>query len=418
MFKGKQRDYRQIGQMLKVKTVLDGSVQKDEDKVRIIAKLIDIEDESIMWTGQFDPEQQDIFSILDMISMSIADKLKVNILGKKNTGTVKRYTQDTEAWDRYSWGRYFWNKHTEDGYKTAINYFELAIEQDPSYALAHVGLADCYNDLGFYGYQQPNEAFPKAKKAALEALKLDDTLAEAHTSLGDVLLYHEWDWEGAESEFKRAIELNPNYATAHQSYAVFLSLVGKFDESLYHIKRVQGLDPGSPIINTQVGMCYSAIRQWDQAIEAFRRALLIDEGSWRARSGLAGAYFEKGMYEEFFAEIEKAKDLYEGWNPWIESCIGIFYARRGRTEGAQNVLNDLLERSKQQYVPPMIIGRFYLNIGEIDQAFDWLKRALEERDPVLLWLGLLSKRLASLRSDPRYIEVMEKTGLDKYWLNK
>ena len=194
--------------------------------------------------------------------------------------------------------------------------------------------------------------------------------------------------------------------------------MGKLDESLDHIKRVQGLDPGSPIINTQVGTSYSAVRQWDQAIDAYRRALLIDEGSWPARLGLAGAYFEKYMYEEFFAEIEKAKDLYEGWHPWIESCIGIFYARRGRTEEAQYVLSDLLERSKQQYVPPMIIGRFYINTGEVDQAFDWLKRGLEERDPMVLWLGLLSKRLAFLRLDPRFIEVMEKTGLDKYWSNK
>ncbi|MFC1633779.1 protein kinase [Planctomycetota bacterium] len=417
LFVGKQRDYRQIGQMLKVETVLDGSVQKDEDKVRIIAKLIEIEDESIIWTGQFDPEQQDIFSILDMISMSIAEKLKVNILGKEKTGTVKRYTQDPEAWDRYSWGRYFWSKHTEDGFKTAINYFELAIEQDPSYALAHAGLADCYNDLGFWGYQQPNEAFPKAKKAALEALNLDDTLAEAHTSLGDVLLYHEWDWERAESEFKRAIELNPNYALAHQSYTVFLSLVGKFDESLDHIKRVQGLDPGSPIINTQVGMCYSSMRKYDQAIDAFRRALLIDEGSWLAHSALAGAYLQKGMFEEAFAEIEKAKDLYEGWHPEIESYIGLAYARMGRTEEAQHVLNDLLERSKQRYVPPTIIARFYFNLGERDQTYDWFKRALEVRDPWLLWLGLLSKSIPSLRSDPQFIEMLEKTGLDKYWIN-
>jgi len=415
MFKGKDRDYRQIGQTLKVKTVLDGSVQKDEDKVRIIAKLIDITDESIMWTGQFDPEQQDIFSILDMISMSIADKLKVNLMEGEKTGTVKRYTQDPEAWDRYSWGRYFWNKHTEDGIKTAINYFELAIEQDPSYALAHAGLADCYIELGFWGYQQPNEAFPKAKNAALKAVNLDDTLAEAHTSLGEVLLYHEWDWERAESEFKRAIELNPNYATAHQSYAVFLSLVGKFDESLDHIKRVQGLDPGSPIINTQVGMSYLAMRKYGPAIDAFRRALLIHEGSWRAHSGLAGAYFEKGMYEEFFAEIEKAKDLYEGWHPRIESKIGLAYKRMGRTEEAQHVLNDLLERSKQRYVPPMIIARFYLNLGEIDQSYDWVNRALEVRDPGLIWLGVVPLR--NLRSDPRFIELMQKTGLDKYWID-
>jgi len=419
MFQGKQRDYRQIGQTLKVKTVLDGSVQKAEDKVRIIAKLIDIADESIIWTGQFDPDQQDVFSILDKISMSIANKLKVNILGEKKTGTVKRYTQDPEAWDLYSWGRYFWNKRTEDGFKTAINYFELAIEQDPSYALAHAGLADCYNLLGFYIYMEPKEAFPKAMNAALEALKLDDTLAEAHTSLGWVLLFYEWDWERAEREFKRAIELNPNYATAHHWYSVFLIIVGKSDESLDPIKRAQELDPGSPIINSNVGASYSAMRQYDQAIDAYRRVLSIDEGFWPARLDLSDVYGAKGMYEEAFAEIRKAKDLHEGWNPEIEMYIGIAYAGMGRTEEAQHVLNDLLERSKQRYVPPATIAWFYLSLGEIDQSWDWVKRALEVRDPGLVFLGVMSDSLPdSVRSDPRFIEVMEKTGLDKYWLNK
>lgn len=417
LFAGEQRDYRQIGQKLKVKTVLDGSVQKAEDKVRIIAKLIDITDESIMWTGQFDPEQQDIFSILDMISMSIADELKVNILGKEKTGTVKRYTQDPEAWDLYSWGRHFWNKRTEDGFKTAINYFELAIEQDPSYALAHAGVADCYNLLGFYNYLEPNEAFPKAKNAALKALNLDDTLAEAHTSLGWVLFYYEWDWERAESELKRAIELNPNYATAHHWYAVFLSFVGKSDERRDHIKRAHALDPGSLIINAQVGSMYSSMRQYDQAIDAFRRVLLMDEGSWLTRLRLSRTYAEKGMYEEAFAELKKAKDLYEGWHPTIESRIGIAYARMGRTEEAQHVLNNLLERSKQRYVPRTIIADWYFALGEIDQGFDWIKRALEAHEPGPIWFGAMSASFPdSVRSDPRFIELLEKTGLDKYWI--
>jgi len=414
LFQGKQRDYRQIGQTLKVKTVLDGSVQKAEDKVRIIAKLIEIEDESIIWTGQFDPEEQDIFSILDAISTTIADKLKVNILEGEKTGTVKRYTQDPEAWDLYSWGRYFWNKRTEDGFKTAINYFELAIEQDPSYALAHAGVADCYNLLGFYSYMEPNEAFPKAKNAALKALNLDDTLAEAHTSLGWVQLFYEWDWERAESEFKRAIELNPNYATAHNWYSVFLLAVGKFDESLDQIKRAHELDPGSIIINANVGASYSLMRQFDQAIEAYQRALLVDEGFWWARLRLSDAYGAKGMYEEAFAELKKAKDLYEGWHPVIEMHIGIAYARMGRTEEAQHVLNDLLERSRQRYVPPSVIAGLYLHLGEIDQCFDWFKRALEEREPVFPLFGVISKSFPdSVRSDPRFIEVLEKIGLDK-----
>jgi TolB-like protein len=176
LFEGKQRDYREIGQKLKVKTVLDGSVQKVEDKVRIIAKLIDIADESIIWTDQFDPEQEDIFSVLDTISVTIVNELEVNLLGGEETKIVKRYTEDPEAWDLYSWGRYFLNKRTKEGFETAAHSFEQAIKKDPSYALAHSGLADCYNLLGFYTHLEPNEAFPKAKKAALDALNIDSTL--------------------------------------------------------------------------------------------------------------------------------------------------------------------------------------------------------------------------------------------------
>jgi serine/threonine protein kinase/Tfp pilus assembly protein PilF len=412
MFKGKQRDYRQIGQKLKVETVLDGSVQKVEDKVRIIAKLIDIADESIIWTDQFDPEQEDIFSILDKISMSIVNELKVNLLGGEKTKIVKRYTEDPDAWDLYSWGRHFWNKRTEDGFKTAINYFELAIEQDPSYALAHAGLADCYILLGHYAYLKPNETFPKAKEQAQKALSIDKTLAEAHTSLGYISTIYEWDWERAESEFRLAIDFNPNYATAYHWYSVFLFAVGRFDESIIEIKRAQELDPHSIIINTNVGWSYYHKRQYDQAIEAFRNALLIDEGFWYAHWGLAWSYFFKGMYEEALAESQKAKDLYKGWQPQIESSIGISYAGMGRREEAQQVLNKLLERSKQRYVPPVFFADLYFSLEENNQGFDWLKRALEVHDPRLTWLRV-NPIYDSVRSDPRFTAMLKKIGLDK-----
>jgi len=272
LFKGKQRDYREIGEKLKVKTVLDGSVQRVEDNVRIIAKLIDIADESIIWTDQFDTELEDIFSILDKISITIVDELKVNLLGEEKTKIVKRYTEDPEAWDLYSWGRHYWNKRTEDGFKTAIDYFELAIKKDPSYALAHVGLADCYILLGHYAYLRPSETFPKAKELAQKALSIDNTIAEAHASMAYISTIYEWDFKRAESEFKRAIDLNPNYATAHHWYSVFLFAVGRFDESIDKIKRAQELDPHSIIISTNIGWPYYFDRRYDDAIEAFQNA--------------------------------------------------------------------------------------------------------------------------------------------------
>ena len=412
MFGGTERDYRQIGQKLKVKTVLDGSVQKVEDKVRIIAKLIDIRDESIIWTDRFDPPKpQDIFTVLDTISMAIVNELKVKLLGGEESKITKRYTEDTEAWRLYSQGRYHWNKRTEDGFKRAIDYFELAIKEDPSYALAHAGLADCYILLGDYGYSEPNQAFPKAKRAALEALTLDDTLAEAYASLGYISTIYEWDWERAERNFKQAIEHNPNYATAHHWYSVFLFAVGRFDDSVDQIVQAQELDPRSSIINTNVGWPYYHNRQYDQAIEAFQNALLIDEDFWYAHWGLGVSYYQKEMHEKALAEHQTAKKLYKGWQPEIESQIGSIYARWGRREEAEQVLNNVLKRSEQEYVSPTVLAYLYLALEEDDQVFEWLNRAFKVRDPELTWLKTLPD-YDPIRSDPRYTALLKKMNLD------
>lgn len=411
LFKDRERDYREIGQKLKVKTVLDGSVQKVEDKVRIIAKLIDITDESIIWTDQFDPEQEDIFSILDTISMTIVNELRVNLLGGEKTKIVKRYTEDPEAWDLYSWGRHYWNKRTEDGFKTAIDYFELAIKKDPSYALAHVGLADCYILLGHYAYLKPNETFPKAKEQAQKALSIDNTLAEAHASLAYISTIYEWDWKRAESEFKEAIALNPNYATAHHWYSVFLFAVGRFDESCNQIKRAQELDPHSIIINTNIGWPHYFARRYDRAIEAFQNALLIEEGFWYAHWGLGLSYFSKEMYEEALAEHQEAKDLYKGWQPDVESFIGYTYAHMGKREEAQQVLNNLLERSNRGYIPPMIFAYLCFGLKENDQGFQWFEKACEIHDPGLTWLKV-HPIYDSIRSDPRYTALLKRMNLE------
>jgi serine/threonine protein kinase/Tfp pilus assembly protein PilF len=412
LFEDKPRDYRQIGQKLKVETVLDGSVQKVEDKVRIIAKLIDIADESIIWTDQFDPEQEDIFSILDAISMTIVNELKVNLLGGEKDKIVKRYTEDPDAWDYYSWGRYFLSKRTKEGFETAIDYFEQAIKKDPSYALAHTGLADCYSLLGYYSYLAPNVAFPKAKEQAKRALSIDDTIAEAHTSLAYVLLFYEWDWEGAESQFRQAIGLSPNYATAHHWYSVFLFGMGRYNEALIEIERAQELDPGSSIINTEVGGVYYFMRQYDKAIDARKSVLAMDENFWRAHWSLARTYLQKEMYEDALAEIQKAEVLLKEQQPWIEWLRGITYARMGEREGARQVLDSLLEQSKQEYVSPVDLAALYFALEENDQGFDWLRKALKVPDPFLVWLRT-DPLYDSVRSDPNFIAVLKEMALDK-----
>jgi Flp pilus assembly protein TadD len=273
-------------------------------------------------------------------------------------------------------------------------------------------LADCYNLLGYYAYMMPDEAFPKAKEQAQNALSIDKTLAEAYTSLGWVLLCYEWDWKRAESEFKLAIKLNPNYATAHHWYSIFLFAAERFDKSIVEIKRAQELDPRSNIINTNVGWPYYHMRQYDQAIEEFQNALLIDEGFWYAHWGLAWSYFFKGMYEEALAEHQKAKDLLKGWQPLIESSIGYTYARMGRRDDAQQVLNNLLERSKQEYVPSSVFVNLYFALEENNQGFEWLEKAYKERDPQLTWLGV-NPFYDSVRSDPRFTAMLKKIGFHK-----
>ncbi len=344
--------------------------------------------------------------------MTIVDELEVNLLGGEKNKIVKRYTEDPKAWDLYSWGRYFWNKRTEDGFKTAINYFELAIEKDPSYALAHAGLADCYNLLGIYAYQAPDEAFPKAKEEAQKALSIDNTLAEAHTSLAWVLLFYEWDQEHAESELKRAIKIDSKYATAHHWYAFFLACMERHNEAIVEIKRAQELDPGSVIINTDIGSIYNFMRKYDQAIEAYQNVLEMDAEFWKAHQGLAEAYFEKEIYEEALAEHQKAKDLCKGWRPLIESSIGITYARMCKRAEAQQVLNNLLERSNQEYVPPVIFAIFYFALEENDKGFFWLEEAYKGRDPWLTFLRI-EPTYDPVRSDPRFTAMLEKIGLDK-----
>ena len=410
IFKDGERDYHQIGQKLKVKTVLDGRVFWEKDRVRIMPKLIDIKDGIVIWTDKFDSEQQDIFSIMDDISMTIVNKLEVNLLGGEETKIKKRYTKDTEAWDLYSLGRHYWNKRTEEGFNRAIEYFELAIKEDPSYALAHAGLADCYILLGDYGYTEPNQVFPKAKEHAQNALRIDKTLAEAHTSLGYISTIYEWDWELAERNFRQAIGYNPNYATAHHWYSVFLFAVGRFDDSVDQIIRAQELDPRSNIINTCVGWPYYHNRQYDQAIEAFKNALLIDDEFWYAHWSLGWSYSKKGRYEEALKEFQKAEELYKGW-PEIESSIGCTYAYMGHIEYAQKVLNNLLKRSKQEYVSPTVFAYLYLALEENDDGFDWLNRAFKVRDPELTWLKTLPD-YDPIRSDPRYAELLKKMNLD------
>jgi serine/threonine-protein kinase len=409
-YKGKEIDPQAVGKELGVNAVLISQLSQHGDELSISVELMNVRDNSHIWGKQYKRTISEIFVIQEEISNSIIDSLKLKLTREEKQPLTKRYTENTEAYQLYMKGRYFWNKRTEDAYRKAIEYFEEAIKKDPSYALAYTGMADCYNLIGNYAYLRPEEAYPKAKEAALKALNIDNALTEAHTSLAFVLYDYDWDWEGAESEYKRAIELNPGYATNYHWYAFNLSNLERHDEAIAAIKRAQELDPLSLIINNEVGHILYKARQYDKAIEAFQKTLEMNPEFWKTHQDLARTYLEKGMYGEAIKEIQKAKEFLKGWRPSFDKLIGTAYVRMGKIEEAQQVLDNLLERSKQVYVSPDIIAKFYFALGENDQGFKWLERAYEDR--TRLTDLRVSPAYDSVRSHPRFKALLKKMNLE------
>ena len=417
-FRGKQLDIREIGKRLNVGAVLEGSVRRAGARLRITAQLVNVADGYDLWSERYDRDigelccPEDIFGIQDEISLAIVDKLKVKLLRKERAKLVKRHTEDLVAYDLYLKGRYLWNKRTEDGYQKSLEYFQQAIERDPTYALAYAGIADCYDLLGWYDYLPPKEAFPRAKAAAEKALEMDETLAEAKASLGWISVNYDWDWLTAESKYKRAIELNPGYATVHQWYAEYLSYMGKHDESIAEAKRAQELDPLSIIINNDLGQVFYYARQYDQAIEQLQKTLELDPDFIVAHFFLAFLYAQKAMYDKAIAEVQKAMDLSGGGDSLIVAQLGTIYSCSGRRDEAKKVLDELHGLSNKRYVSPFYIALIYMGLGQNDQAFEWLEKAYEERDH---WLETLKVHpmLDSLRSDPRFTKLLKKMRLEK-----
>ena len=418
LFRGQDRDLRGIGRRLNVGALLEGSVQKVGSKLRITAQLVNVADGFHLWSERYDrgigedccPE--DIFSIQEEISLAIVEKLKVKLLGEAKERLLKRHTRDLDAYNLYLKGRFFWNKRTEQGYQKGLKYFQQAIERDPSYALAYAGIADCYDLLGFYGHVPPKEAFPKAKAAAEKALQIDEALAEAHTSLAGASEFYDWDWPTAEEEYKRAIQLNPNHATAHHWFAEYLSHMGRQEEAMAEAERALELAPLSLIINTLLGMMFYETRQYDRAVKQLQKTLEMDSGFIVARYFLAPVYAEKGMYDRAIAEAQKAMDLSGGNDPLMVAQLGAMYSYSGKRDEAKKVLVELGRLSKQKYVSAFHLSLIHMGLGEKNQAFAYLDRAYEERDH---WLESIKVHpmLDSLRSDPRFKELLKKVGLDK-----
>ncbi len=408
-YKGREVDPQKVGLELGVKAVLTGKVLQRGDSLIIQADLVDVADGSQLWGEQYNRKFSDILAVQGEMAKQISQKLRMRLTGEEQQRVTKNYTENTAAYQLYLKGRYFWSKRTEEGLNKATEHIQQAIDMDPNYALAYVGLADCYNLLGFYSVLEPKEAFPRAKAAATKALEIDDTLAEAHASLGYIKLFYDWDLTNAESELKQAIELNPNYATAHHWYGVYLQFVGRFDQALVEMRRALEFDPLSPSINANVGWPLYYARQYDQAIEQFQKAIERDQSSPLPHHWLAMVYGQKGMYEQAITEYQKALDL-SGSRSRIVAELGYIYAVSGKRGEAQKALEELKELSGRRYVSSFYIGLIYMGLGEKDQAFASFERAYEERSPRLIDLKV-DPIFDPLRSDPRFAELLRRVGL-------
>ncbi len=410
-FKGKDVTVRDIGRQLNVATILEGSVRKADNRLRITAQLVDTTDGRHLWSERYDRQMGDVFAIQDEITLAIVDKLKPTLLGREKARLARRQAIDTEVYNLCLMGRHYLRSKLVSDPNKASEYYRQALEIDPNCALAYAGLANCYNASRDQGLLSPKEAMQKAREMAEKAVKIDETLPEAHDALATVKTWFDWDWEGGERHYRRALELNPGFALARQRYAINLIVRGRFDEAITQMKMAFISDPLSPDLNTALGFAYICVGRLDDAIETLNRAVEMDPSRPGGHYFLGHFYLFKSMYEEALDEYGKAMELSEEMSLWPEMFIGITYARMGKPDKAREVLANQLERSKQQYVSSFMFALLHFALGNNDEGFKSLDKAYEENDPTLCWLKT-HLLLDSIRSDPRYTALLKKMNLD------
>jgi Tfp pilus assembly protein PilF len=362
-----------------------------------------------LWGEHYNRKLGDIFAVQEEISRQISEKLQMRLSGEEEKRLTKRHTENPRAYQLYLQGRYHWNKRDKQGAEKGIEFFQRAIEVDPNYALAYAGLADSYIILGFHGLLPPSEVMPKAKQAAEKALQIDDSLAEARISLAYVTEAYDWDWPRAEREYKHAIRLNSNYATAHHWYGEYLALVGRFDEAVEELQKAKEIDESlSLIINAAVGLVLYLARQYDRAIEEHLRTLELDPNFAHTRFCLGLAYLQKSMFDEAIAELQTALAIFED-NPRAAAVLAYAYAISGKSSQAQALFDDLKDRSRRQYIAPYLMGLICTGLGDHDQAFAWFEKGCDERDLGLVWINV-EPMADSLRADPRFENLLRRVG--------
>ena len=405
-YKNADKTIPEIGRELGVATILEGSVRRAGERVRIVAQLLDVRTDEHMWAETYDREMKDVFAIQSEVAEKIANALGARLSRVEKKRIEKKPTENMEAYNYYLKGRFYWNKRRGDDLKTAVEYFKRAIELDPDYALAYAGLASTYTVYPDHTGLSPKEFIPKARVAAEKALELDASLAEPHAVLGMIKASFEWDWAGSESEYKRAIELDPSYPTAHHWYSLLLADHGRVDEAWAEVKRAQELDPLSLIINVVMGLGLYVTRQYDKAVEQFKKTLELDPNFIPARVNLGRTYLEQVKLAEAIEEFEKIEALVEGF-PYVRALLGSAYARAGRKNDAAKIINELIQLHEQGSKRSYDIALVYCALGEKEQVLNWLERAYEERDPNTTEIRTVPVWDA-LRSDPRFVAIVEK----------
>ena len=404
-----EQDAAAAGRALDVEAVLDGSVQRWGDDIRVNARLIKVADGTLLWSGTFDEKFAGIFSVQDAIANRVASALALRLAGDQKMRLTKHQTENIEAYQLYIRGRFHVFKVTPAEVNKGIAYFEQAIAVDPNYALAYVGLSDAYRTLVMGAEMTPTELLPKAKMAANKAIALDDSLSEAHTALGITIFWSDWNWSGSEDQFKRALELSPNSSNAHLFYAHLLSNMGRHAEALAEIKLARQLDPLFPFADALEGQFMIYAGQVDEALVSLRKTSELEPNFWMPHLFSAGAYIEKGMYADAiagarlsrkFSPVQTTAHAYEGYA----------LAKLGRRDEASALVAELLKLSGSRFVPPLNIALIYIGLGENEEALTWLERGFEQRDPRMTFLKI-DPKLNSLRAEPRFIDLMKRMNL-------
>ncbi len=411
-YKGKDVDPRRVGRELQVAVVLTGKVRQMQDALSVQVDLVDASTGAQLWGSVYDRKIADLVAVKQAIAQEVTAKLKLKLSSEEQRRLIKRDSINPEAYQFYLRGRYFWNKRTPDGIKQAIEQFQQGIERDPNFALGHVGLADSYIGLTFYDFAAPHETMPKAKESAIKALALDNTVAEAHASLAHVLMNYDWNWSEAEKEFKRSIELKPDYATAHQWYAIhFLTATGRLEEAVQEMKKALELEPASLVMNTFMGATLYYAGRYDEAIDQCRRTIEMDPNFAVAHWHLGLAYEQEQVFDAAIEEFQKAVSL-SGGSPLMKAALGHAYAKSQKKHEANKILGELNELSKQQYVSPYEVATIYVALGNNEQAFQLLGKAYTEHSFHLVYLNVWPQ-FKSVSSDSRFQSLVQRVGLSR-----